>query len=365
MEQKFTSWLVKEHHKTKLAPIDYLLIFGALVAGILLRVKVWNAPFENAPYQNTVFAMKLVSVVFDVLVAVIVGVLVHQMTRHKIKALLAYAICLMLPVMAAGSAMWGMCDSVYLFFVLLSIYLLIADERFFVLSLVFYGMSVFFHLNALFLFPVYIWVFWKRKAVSNVVLAFVSPVIGVIMHVLMDQGASSAFIMFREEGKLAAARESVLLSYHFPNLFQLIGVDAYVHEYGTGFRYIVIGAVMIVTVVGIKTIKELSKQKIILLCLVLSIAIPWFLPFMDERAGLLAAVFSLIYGFVKLSQFYIPIIQITITYLAYAAYFRGESFLPMSAIAIVQFGMLLYLIYTNLGLNKKFGEENICNNHKN
>jgi hypothetical protein len=344
MEQKFINWLVTEHKKTTIAPIDYLLLLGTLAAGVFLRLSVWSAPLENAPYQNSMLSMQIVTLLFDVLVAVMLGILVHKLTSHKILAFLAYGIGMLLPVMAAGSAMWAMGDSVYLFFVLMSMYLLLSDEKYFVYSLVFYGMAVFFNLYALFLFPVYIWCFWQQKTGENRILGFVSPVLGVILHMLMDKGVNAAFVLFREEGKLMAAREAVSLSYHFPNLYQVIGADVYIHEYGTAFRYLVMGAVLIVTVLGIRLIKEMTQEKVIGLSLILSIAIPWFLPFMDERAGLLAAIISLLYGFMNLKQFYIPIIQVTITYLASAAYFRGESFLPLCGIALIQLGVLLYLI---------------------
>lgn len=359
MDQKFTNWLVKEY-KNGLAPIDYLLIFGTLAAGLFLRSTVWSAPLENAPYQNTIVGMKIVTTVFDLLVAVMLGILVHRLTGHKIQAFLAYGIGMVLPVLAAGSAMWAMGDSVYLFFVLMSLYLLLAGENYFVLSLCFYGMGIFFNLYALFLLPVYIWCFFIRKGASNSVLGFLAPVAGLILHLFMDQGAASSFILFKEEGKLSAAREEILLSYNFPNLFQVIGKDAYVHEYGQAFRYLVLAAVLLVTVIGIRLIREMMAKQIVTAGFLLSMAIPWLLPFMDERAGLLAAVLSILYGFCNIRYFYVPIIQVTITYLAYAAYFRGESFLPMSAIALMQLGLLIFVSFIFVS------ERNVlCSNRKN
>lgn len=344
MEQKFTSWLVTEN-KSHFAPIDYLLIVGTFIAGILLRSTVWMAPLENAPFQNQDTALQIVTTVFDFLAAVFLGIIVHRLTGHKIKALLAYGIGMLLPVMAAGSAMWAMGDSVALFFVLLALYFLLADEKYFVLSLVFYGLAVFLQPNSLFLVPVFIWYYFGKTKAGNAVLGFAAPVLGIVLHILTDQGEKSSFLLFKLEGQLQAARESVLLSYQFPNLYQIIGVDAYVHEYGVAFRYVTIGAVLAAVIVGIRLGRKLSGERIVETAFIFSVAVPWFLPFMDERAGLLAAVLSVVYGFVHIDRFFVPIIQVTLTYLAYAAYFRGESFLPMSGIALVQLGLLLYLLY--------------------
>lgn len=344
MEQKFTSWLVTEN-KSHFAPIDYLLIVGTLVAGICLRSTVWTAPLENAPFQNQDSALQAVTTIFDLLAAVFLGIIVYRLTMHKVKALLAYGIGVLLPVTAAGSAMWAMGDSIPLFFVLLALYFLLADEKYFVLSLVFYGLAVFLQLNSLFLVPVFIWYYFSKTKAGNAILGFAAVVLGIVLHILMDKGAASSFYLFRLEGQLRAAREKVLLSSHFPNLYQIIGVDAYVQEYGAAFSYVTIGAALIAVIVGIRYGKKLSGEKIVEAAFLFSVAIPWFLPFMDERAGLLAAILSVVYGFVHIRRFFVPIIQVTLTYLAYAAYFRGESFLPMSGIAFAQLGLLLYILY--------------------
>jgi hypothetical protein len=357
MDEKFTGWLVREHKITKIAPIDYLLLAGTFAAGVMLRAQVWGAVFENAAYQNTVLTMKIVSAIFEILVAVLTGLIVHRLTGHKIRSFPAYGIGMMLPVLVAGSAMWGMGDAVYLFFVLFSLFLLLTDGNVFVLSLVFYGMAVFFNIYALFIFPVYIWYYFTKKPERNWVSGFLAPALGIILHFVMDRGEASAFILFREEGKLAASRGSVLLSYHYPNLYQLVGADAFVHEYGTGFRYVVLGAVAIATILGMRFIKEMTKEDIVRYSLLFSIAIPWFLPFMDERAGLLAAVLSVFYGFTRLKRFYVAILQVTITYLAYAAYFRGDSFLPLSVIALVQLILFLYLVWAEATENDRLCEK--------
>lgn len=352
MDQKFTNWLVKEIKigKVLLAPLDILLLIGTTVAGVLLRSSVWNAVLENAAYQNESVIMKIITAVFDLVVAVLLALLVNRLTRHKIKSFLAYGIGMLLPVMAAGSAMWGMGDSIYVGFALLGLYFLLLSKEsnlYFVLALVFCGIAVFFNLYALFLLPVYIWCFFARKAGGNTVLSFLFPILGAVLHFVLNQGLNSVFPLFRAEAELADSR-MVQLSYNWPNIYQIIGTDSYLVEYGTVGKYLILGVIAMLVVAGIYRQKEMSAYRVLTLSFLLCVFVPYVMPYMNERAGILGAVLAVVYGFAFLEQFFVPIVQVTITYLAYAAYFRGSSFLPMPGIALVELAVLLYLCYEYL-----------------
>jgi len=328
-----------------LAPLDFLLLIGTTVAGMLLRSTVWAAPLENAPYQNTNETMKFVTAGFDILAAVMLAMLVWQLTNHKIKAFVAYGVGILLPMMAAGSAMWAMGDSIYIFFVLLALYLDGGKEgkNYPVTALLSYGIAVFLNFYALFLFPLFVWRFFGKKTSGNTVLGFLFPIAGLVGHILLNQGVDSIFILFKEQALLEAARGEILLSYNLPNVYQLIGANSYIHEYGTAGRYLVLGGVLVILIMGIYKKYLPTGKNMFFAGLLLSIFVPFFMPFMDERASLLAAVLSVVYGFANLKYFFVPIVQVTLTYIAYAAYFRGGSFLPMAGVAFAQFALLIYL----------------------
>lgn len=349
MDQKFTAWLVKEI-KSKLAPIDVLLLIGTIIIGLALRKTIWFAAMETGSYQCTSTAMKVVGVIFDVLVACLAGLIVYQFTKSMLKGLVTYAVTFMLPVMVAGSALWGMCDSVYVFFILLSFYALKKDmeqekNTWFILALIYLGFAIFFQQYSLFLLPVFVVYYLGKEKDGNRILGFVAPAVGLVLHKLLDQGIGSFFIMFAKEGELASTRGTQLLSYNCPNFFALIGPDAFVGQYGLAFRVVVLAILFMLIIVcaGKKVIK--NADTLLTLSLLSVMMIPMFMPFMDERAFLLAAIFAVIFGFVNLKYFYVPLIQGSLTYLAYASYFRGASFLPLAAIAFVQLVLIFYLVY--------------------
>lgn len=348
MDKAITTFLLKKG-KWNMAPIDYLLVVGMTVAGIMLRATMWNATLENAAYQNPDEMLKVVTALFDVLMSVMAGGLVLFFTKHQIKAMLAYGVTFVLPTVVAGSAVWGMGDSIYVFLLLVSIYFLITSmakgqEKRFIFSLIVFGLALFLSQYAIFLTPIYLIAYLLKEEKGNVVIAFLVPVIGFGLHAVLDQGSTSDFVIFEALGDLADARSEILLSYNYPNIYQVIGPSSYIHEYGSAMRVLVLMLLMAIALFAMRRPYGWDAKRYLGLGLLLSIIVPFIMPFMDERAGYLAAVLSVMYGFVCEKQFFVPIIQVTISYLACAAYFRGESFLPLAYIALAQLALIIYML---------------------
>lgn len=348
MDKAITTFLLKKG-KWNMAPIDYLLVVGMTVAGIMLRSTMWNAPLENAPYQNMDEMLKLVTAIFDVLMAMMAGCLVLVLTGHQIKAMLAYGVTFVLPTVVVGSAVWGMGDSVYVFILLVSFYFLLSSltkefGKRFAISVVLFGLALLLSQNALFLTPLYLIAYLLKEEKGFSALAFVAPVIGFGLHVVLDQGSVSNFGFLAAQGALSEARYELLLSYNYPNIYQMIGPASYIHEYGSAMRVLVLVLLIAVAIFAMRRPYGWDVKRYLGFGLILSMVVPFIMPFMDERAGYLAAVLSVMYGFVCEKQFFVPIIQVTISYLACAAYFRGESFLPLAYIALAQLALIIYML---------------------
>lgn len=125
MDKAIREFLTREirFKKYSLAPLDILLIIGTAVAGACLResVAAYLPVKAGAAGMAVMNQLKLLSMIFDVFLAVLMMDMVTRMTGNKIKGFLAYGVMLLLPVLAAGSAMWGTGDQAYVFFALLSI----------------------------------------------------------------------------------------------------------------------------------------------------------------------------------------------------------------------------------------------------
>lgn len=116
------------------------------------------------PIFNPLYLYKIISVVFDFLLAGAAALLAAEIGTDN-KALrfnVTYAAVLMLPTVVTNSAMWGQCDSIYTFFILLSLYYLIKGKD--ITAFILYGAAISFKFQAIFLLPffVFAYIYFRR-----------------------------------------------------------------------------------------------------------------------------------------------------------------------------------------------------------
>ena len=354
MDKWLTTVLVKEIKCGiwQLAPLDFLVLIGMTVCGIMLRMTVagsYPVLETYGAYVSAKMGIQVVCYLFDWAIAVLLAVTVFGLTKHKIKAFLAYGITFVLPVLVSASAMWGLGDSIYLFFALLSFVLFLHEKR--NLAVLIYGMSVFFHPYALFLLPLYALAYLQGKIK---LLSFLSPLAGIVLHYVLAKGNS--FILFAAENALVEQRESKLLSYNCPNLFYIIGPDKFVNEYEKVAFFFAVGLMAVLVLVLLTKKLGNTTIEILEIALFLCLFLPFTLPGMHERSFLLACVISLVYGFVKLQRFWLPIVITTITYISYSAFFRGESAVPLTGVAFVVLFLIAYMVWQFVDTKKVSNE---------
>ena len=176
MDKKITDFIVTELKigKWQVAPIDLLLIIFAPIFGAMARDCVVSYTCMDAEiYLELSRGLKIATACFDVLLSALCGLFVYKWTQNKVKAYLAYAIVILLPVLSAGSAMWGMGDSIFVFFAVLSLYLLAEEKG--NAAVAAWGVSLFLSRYAFFLLPVFAIAFMKKK---SKLIAYLVPLCG-------------------------------------------------------------------------------------------------------------------------------------------------------------------------------------------
>lgn len=101
-----------------------------------------------------VFAIAIRYYLFDFVAAFFVFKLVEKKYKNETVAVFSFAAVLLAPTVILNGSYWGQCDIIYSAFLLASIYFL--SKRKDALSLIMYGLSISFKLQAIFLFPIYI-----------------------------------------------------------------------------------------------------------------------------------------------------------------------------------------------------------------
>ena len=102
------------------------------------------ALFSYLPLKD-LYLIKLLSILFDVLLAFGMMKLCSVFTHSVPKRLAAYLITLLLPTVIINGAMWGQCDSIYTALAVLALWLALTDRP--KLSMVFMALSFGFKLS--------------------------------------------------------------------------------------------------------------------------------------------------------------------------------------------------------------------------
>ena len=199
LEKKLLSWIEKN--------IDILMVISIILIALVVRyfllsyeskdylnfLQPWfyemkdagglsglaNYPGDyNVPYMvimailtylkvNPLISIKLVSIFFDFLLAFIIVKFVYDIRDEKNKslsAILAFGITLFLPTVLLNGAFWGQCDVIYTTFLVLAFYFLYKENM--LLSFISLGISFAFKLQFIFVLPVYIILYFRKKSFS-------------------------------------------------------------------------------------------------------------------------------------------------------------------------------------------------------
>src|SRR5918998_196022 len=100
------------------------------------------------------YAIKLVSILFDFLLAFFVLLIVKLKYESRVVGLFSFFATLFAPTVFFNSALWGQADAIYTSMLLGSIYFAIRRRAFF--SLLSFSVALSFKLQAVFLFPLFV-----------------------------------------------------------------------------------------------------------------------------------------------------------------------------------------------------------------
>ncbi len=111
-------------------------------------------------------AYKWLSILFDYGLALAAGLLAARICPKErlLKGILAYCAVLLSPIVVLNSSAWAQCDSIFCCFAILALVAL--DQEKWGLSLVLMGLSFSFKLQAIFLLPVFLFVYYQRRRFS-------------------------------------------------------------------------------------------------------------------------------------------------------------------------------------------------------
>ena len=245
--------------------------------------------------------LKTVSFGFDFLLAGAVAYLVYSMAgkNKKLYALISYALVLFSIPIFLNSAVWCQCDSIYSFFVLVSIIFLTKDKP--IPAFILFGVAFAFKMQAIFVLPVFVLYYFINKKCS--ILHFLMiPAVNVVLCIpafIAGRSFSSVLSIYFNQ-----VSEYKRMTLNFPNLYSLILKDY------TAFANVAVVLAVVVMGIGALFVLKLKNKMKPLFILELSIWYIWacvlFLPAMHDRYSYMLCAFTFVLMFVDIKRAWIP-----------------------------------------------------------
>ncbi len=291
---------------------------------------LWLAA-QTGAFLPKVTAIKLISILFDLLNALVVYRIV-RLVRPRSTALLAAAGFLLLPTLLLNSGWWGQADAIYVFFLLASIYFLMRSQP--LPAMLALGISFSFKAQAVFLAPLVLLLILSRKLswgwllmIPGVYLVMVLPA------ALAGRPLADLFTIY-----LGQAGDFQELSKNAPNPYAFFPNEAYLPAVIGG---IILAALICLLWVGVfrARIKDFPPR-ILLLCGLVSVTlVPFFLPKMHDRYFYPADALSYILAFFWPGTWLPALGYQFISGLVYFVFLSGMH--PDLAHRVVQFAAIL------------------------
>lgn len=372
LEKKILSWIEKN--------IDILIVISIILIALVVRyfllpyeskdylnfLQPWfyemkdagglnglaNYPGDyNAPYMvimalltylkvDPLISIKLVSIFFDFLLAFIIGKFVYDIRDDKNKslsAILAFGITLFLPTVLLNGAFWGQCDVIYTTFLVLAFYFLYKENM--LLSFISLGISFAFKLQFIFVLPVYIILYFRKKSFS-ILYFLIIPLVDIILclpAIIAGKPLLECLLVYFNQ--LSSYSK---LNLNFPNLYSLITGDVYYLSKLGIFFLIVIFAFLLFYIIKKKII--FNTENTLLLTILSILLCTFFLPHMHERYLFAADIFSLLYSLIYNRNYLVTILISFISVVSYAMFLFSSHLIPSYLIAFIFLFLILYLI---------------------
>lgn len=304
----------------------------------------------NAPYVTlmalltylpikSLYSIKILSIIFDYILALAAGLLVKEITHKKNLSLITFTIISILPSVLLNGAMWGQCDSIYASFILFSLYFLIKEK--YIKSFILLGIAFSFKLQFIFILPLYIVLYVCKKKYS--ILHFlILPITNIIMCLpALLMGNSLKNVMSIYLNQTTTYSDSLVMN--FPNIWNLFPATPDIF-YTVGELIFVVICVLMLFYIIINNIK-FNSEKILLLGLWFIIIATFILPGMHERYLFVGEILSVIYFIVYRKNGYIALFTNLCSLLTYSIYLTGFQFNYIDILSIAN--LIITIIFTN------------------
>ena len=323
-------------------------------SGLSQQVGNYNIPYQVIIFLlsrfigDALFAYKLVSIIFDFLLAGAAALLVATYRRERwfsFAPMMAYAVVLCSLTVVLNSAFWGQCDSMYVSLILLAVCCTMREKH--IPAFILLGAALAFKLQMVFILPLYLYYYISSKKISILHFLLI-PATDIVMCL-------PAIIVGRPFGDIlqiyiGQTDYGHQIQMNYPNIYAFMCEGKTVENYFL-LKPLTIVLAMSVLAAGLlfvwKRGVDLNKpEKFMMTGIWTTFTCLMFLSSMHERSSYLLDVLLIVYFFMTRRHPFVALIAGLISLRGYCYYLFGYyEALPLGMTSIVNIALYAYVTY--------------------
>ena len=326
-----------------------------------IHLYLWYLFSLLLPNTDAIIVLKVASVVFELFLSATALLLLWRVLpagkNRKVHFLIGFALMAFNPISILNAAAWGQTDAIYALFSVLAV-LFYLDKKT-IWALVMLGVSFAFKMQAIFILPMFIVLYFIGNKRIPLVAFFLVPIIWILSGVPMLFVGESPF--YAVEVYLGQTAIYAVPTFNCPNIYALMG-DFITERGWMTDLFTKAGMVFTVGIIGTMAVFLISQKKQLNSCTVLLlsawfiIACVFFLPRMHERYAFVGELLLLVWVVATKKPYrylyYFGTMLATLS--AYAEYFVDVPFFPLQIggfINLIVFIGLTYEVYKETKTN--------------
>lgn len=274
------------------------------------------------------YLIKLLSTLFDVVLAAASMGLARKCGAGRRACLFCFFIVLFLPTVVINSAVWAQCDSIYVSLALLGIYFALDEPRNGlsvsggwkpVLSIVCIAASFGFKLQAVFIMPVFLILWFAKRLKWYHALVFPLTYFVMILPALIaGRPLSDAVMLYIDQ----ADTVGTAMNYNAPSVFALIGNVSDPSKASSAGIVCAFASMGIILLLAYANRDHLNDRVILAFSLLMVTIIPFCLPHMHDRYFYAADIISVVFACTALEGIISAVCTQFASLICYLAYLK-------------------------------------------
>lgn len=333
-----------------------------LANGISQQVGDYNFLYQLAIWLMTklpvepLVAYKTLSIFFDYLMAVGAGLLVLCLTKeHRVwKAVLGYGAALLLPTVVLNSAAWAQCDSIYTAFAIWAVLAFVKEK--YPVAMVLLGLSFAFKLQAIFILPIFLFVYYQRRKFTVLQFALIpgTMLVAGLPLVFVGRNLLDMFTIYSSQ-----TNTYPYMSMNYPSAWLLLTHERYQSEFEyleTFAIVLTVAALALMMLVWLKKKVQAEGENVLIMAFLLAYTCVLLLTSMHERYAYPVEILAVVLAILIPKTIPLCVALQGISLCTYGFYlFNNQAFeLPKLAILnILVYGGYVWYLHRRLLKEKK------------